>query len=320
MSDDKRYKMLMIEDDQVDRMAFERFARENDSLCVATFAGSVAEARARLAGGKFDVVITDYHLGDGTAFDVIPLVKDAPVIFATGSGNEEVAAQALKAGAYDYLVKDEDRNYLKLLMLTVVRSMGRRRAERQARMLSEAVRGISDAVCVSNDEGWIVFANDAFCLAYGYAPQEALREKYAAVAVGGPEPDAGAWRGETTHRRKDGTTFPAEYARNLLVEEGGRTSTVHISRDVSERRRGEAEKDVLIGELQEALSQVKKLSGLLPTCSGCKKVRDEGGAWTQIETYISQRSEAAFSHGVCPECMRSLYPEFADDVEKMAAK
>jgi AmiR/NasT family two-component response regulator len=62
-------------------------------------------------------------------------------------------------------------------------------------------------------------------------------------------------------------------------------------------------------ELQEALAQVKILSGLLPICSNCKKIRDDQGYWQQVEIYISEHSEAEFSHGLCPDCIQTLYPD-----------
>ena len=65
-------------------------------------------------------------------------------------------------------------------------------------------------------------------------------------------------------------------------------------------------------ELKRAISEVRKLSGLLPICSSCKKIRDDSGYWEQIEEYISERSDAQFSHGLCPECIRKLYPEYSD--------
>jgi hypothetical protein len=65
----------------------------------------------------------------------------------------------------------------------------------------------------------------------------------------------------------------------------------------------------LIRELQEALTMVKLLSGLLPICASCKKIRDDKGYWTQIESYIRDHSEAEFSHGICPDCLKKLYPE-----------
>lgn len=62
--------------------------------------------------------------------------------------------------------------------------------------------------------------------------------------------------------------------------------------------------------LEQALSEVKKLSGLLPICASCKKIRDDQGYWTEIEGYIESHSEADFSHGICPECMKKLYPAY----------
>lgn len=76
-----------------------------------------------------------------------------------------------------------------------------------------------------------------------------------------------------------------------------------------ERKRTEAEKEKLILQLQKALGEVKQLSGLLPICASCKKIRDDKGYWNQIETYIRDRSEAEFSHGICPDCFKKLYPD-----------
>ena len=86
------------------------------------------------------------------------------------------------------------------------------------------------------------------------------------------------------------------------------------------RRRAEAERERLIGELQEALANVKTLRGLIPICSSCKKVRDDQGYWTQLETYLKQHSDAEFSHGLCLECMRKLYPDLSGEVEARLAR
>lgn len=62
-------------------------------------------------------------------------------------------------------------------------------------------------------------------------------------------------------------------------------------------------------ELEKALEEIKTLSGFIPICSHCKKVRDDKGYWNQVEQYISKHSEAKFSHAICPDCMRKLYPK-----------
>jgi len=83
------------------------------------------------------------------------------------------------------------------------------------------------------------------------------------------------------------------------------------STDITPTRQGAEERERLIRELQEALAQVKVLSGLLPICASCKKIRDEHGEWNAVEKYIRDHAGVNFTHGICPECARRLYPEFS---------
>ena len=79
------------------------------------------------------------------------------------------------------------------------------------------------------------------------------------------------------------------------------------------RRQAEDQKDSLIIELQEALDEVKALRGFIPICASCKNIRDDKGFWQQIEVYLSAHSDTKFSHGICPECAKKLYPNFVKD-------
>jgi PAS domain S-box-containing protein len=111
-------------------------------------------------------------------------------------------------------------------------------------------------------------------------------------------------------RRRDGTerwialAFQPVYDKNSMF-----LGTRGSNRDISDRKRAEVERENLIHDLQEALSKVKMLSGLLPICASCKKIRDDKGYWKQIESYIRDHSEAVFSHGICPDCAKKEYPE-----------
>ena len=82
-----------------------------------------------------------------------------------------------------------------------------------------------------------------------------------------------------------------------------------IKMEMEERKIVQFEKDKLIFELKDALRKVKTLSGLLPICAACKKIRDDQGYWNQIESYIQTRSDAEFSHSICPDCAKKLYPD-----------
>ena len=79
------------------------------------------------------------------------------------------------------------------------------------------------------------------------------------------------------------------------------------------KRAAEEEKERLIVELQQALANVKTLSGLLPICANCKKIRDDDGYWRMVEHYLTDHSEAEFSHGICPECGKQLYGDLYVD-------
>ena len=198
-------RVLLIEDDIVDQMAFKRSVKNENLLYDYIIAGSALEGKEILNSEKFDIVIMDYNLGDGIAFDIFDSVIDAPIILATGAGDEEIAVKAMKLGAYDYVIKDPDRNYLKILPITI---------------------------------------------------DNAIKHK----------------------------------------------------QNEDDRRMMEIEREKLIAELQESLRKVKTLSGLVPICASCKKIRDDQGYWNEVETYVSKHSRAEFSHSICPNCMEKLYP------------
>ncbi len=76
------------------------------------------------------------------------------------------------------------------------------------------------------------------------------------------------------------------------------------------KHQAEQKREQLVAELREALATVKALSGIIPICASCKKIRDEAGDWFPPEVYIRDHSEAEFSHGICPGCIQRLYPDF----------
>ena len=106
---------------------------------------------------------------------------------------------------------------------------------------------------------------------------------------------------------KDGRTYIVSHS--PIFHKNDSISKMTIFRDITQRKLIEKERKDLIKGLINALDQVKKLSGMLPICSSCKKIRDDKGYWNKIESYISDHSEAKFSHGICPECAKKLYPD-----------
>jgi len=205
----------------------------------------------------------------------------------------------------------------------------RKQAEEALRKSEERFKDLYDNAPVGyheyNSEGQITNVNRTDLGMLGYTKEEMIgqpmwkfnveeelaRQQILAKLAGEMPP---ARELERTYRRKDGTVSPVLCEDRLIKDENGQIMGIRcIIQDITERKQAEEEREKLIRELQTTLSKVKTLSGLVPICASCKKIRDDKGYWNQIESYISEHSEAEFSHGICPECAKKLYPEFYRD-------
>ncbi len=115
---------------------------------------------------------------------------------------------------------------------------------------------------------------------------------------------------------KNGGRVWLEINKQPFNRDGRVAGFIGVARDITKRVHLEEEREKLIAELKQALSSIKRLKGLLPICSSCKKVRDDKGYWNQIEAYVSEHSDAEFSHGICPDCAQRLYPEYSSPETK----
>jgi PAS domain S-box-containing protein len=192
-----------------------------------------------------------------------------------------------------------------------------------------------DAIISINRHGTIVFWNRAAKKMFGFSEDEILGkslerlipERYRTAHSRGIKrlSSTGESRviGKTVELqglRKDGSEFPLELSLATWKSKDEIFFT-GIVRDITARKRAEEERNELIKELQEVLAKLETLSGLLPICANCKKIRDDKGYWNQIETYIENHSRAEFTHGICPDCIKKLYPDLKlkDDEDREAA-
>ena len=110
--------------------------------------------------------------------------------------------------------------------------------------------------------------------------------------------------------KKDGATFHAKLRCSINPEVDGSSDQFRaVITDITERKKIEEEKEIFISELQTALKEIKTLRGLIPICAFCKQIRNDEGAWDQMEAYITEHTHAEFSHGICPDCAKKHYPE-----------
>jgi PAS domain S-box-containing protein len=192
-----------------------------------------------------------------------------------------------------------------------------------SRQWSNTFNTISDFITVINKEMKMVRVNKALCDFVGKDAEELIGQPCYEIMHGTKEPWPGCPHVEAMESGKTTTSEinDPHIGKPLLVtcspffnENGNLVGTVHVARDISIQKFAEEEKERLIAELQSALSKVKQLSGFLPICASCKKIRDDKGYWNQLEAYIRDHSEAEFSHGICPDCAKRLYPEMYEKI------
>ena len=266
---DARHKVLLVEDDDLDQMAFMRFVESEGLPYDCTVAGSIAEARNVLDCHCFDIVLADYSLGDGTGLDILDVVNGTPVILVTGAGDEHVTVEAWRAGAYDYLIKDLERNYLKAVPVTIDNALKYRKAKEQLNLLSAAIMSTAESICITNLDDQIIFINKAFCNTYGYEESEILGRGSSMLWVGEAETKHTRAVFQTSiavgdlevgfyHKRKDGSIFPVCLSRSGITDaEGNRIATVEVARDISDLVRIEDKISELNAKMEEVCRKVR---------------------------------------------------------------
>jgi len=288
-----------------------------------------------LEAAPFDLVITDFQLRWTDGLSVLRAIKtrwpDCPVVMFTGTGSEEIAVEAMKAGLDDYVLKSP-KHYARLpsvarlaLKVAEQRTHLRQAEARYSVLFSTVPVGLYRA----NPEGRILDANPALVEMLRYPDQLTLL----AVNISDLHVDPAAYQEwqrlmegegvvhqfEARLRTHDGRfCWVQNSARAIRVSAAGPLIYEGSLEDQTERKTAEDEREQLIAELQEALAKVKTLGGLLPICAACKKIRDDNGYWNQIEEFIQTHSEAEFTHSFCPDCMRNLYPEVFQEGAKAA--
>jgi PAS domain S-box-containing protein len=254
-----------------------------------------------------------------TAFDI-------PVIFLSAFADDETLQRAKVSEPFGYIVKPFEQIHLQTTIETAryKHQMERRLKESEQRFVA-TLKCLAEAVIATDTHGRITFLNPAAELLTAWTQADALgrpaQEVFRLIETGTGKPIEG-FQGiteqlidnrpaQTLLRNRHGVDIPIEPSAALIKGvQGSLLGMVLILVDISGRKAAEAERENLIAELKEALTNVKTLSGLLPICAHCKKIRDDTGYWNQIESYISRYSGAEFTHGICPDCRKVFFPEF----------
>lgn len=270
-------EILYIEDDLVDQMAFKRLVREKNLPYVLTMANSVRKAREVFAEKHYDIVITDFLLGDGTSFEYLPEIisTGTPVILVTGTGDEDVAVKAIKLGASDYVIKDIDYGHLKMLPLIVESSLRNKQSDDKLKKLSMAVEQSPSMLMITDSNAYIEYINPRVTEITGYIlsdfngtdlfhhhanhnPENTVSEITETVAKGL------IWRGNTCHARKSGELFwEFSTISPIYDNEGHLTGYIKVSEDITEKRKSEEAIKKYADELRESNASKDKMFSII---------------------------------------------------------
>jgi two-component system cell cycle sensor histidine kinase/response regulator CckA len=327
-------RVLLVEDSKFDTLLMVRYLQNNGYQTVHQRVQSLVEMEKALDEQQWDVVLCDYQLPTFGVVPALDLLKrkglDVPFIVVSGAIGEELAVDLMKSGAHDFIVKGRLSRLIPAIERELREAKGRRErklAVQNVSYLAAIVDSAEEAIIGQNMEGTITTWNLGAARLYGYPAAEAMGQPALMIVPPSLHKETAdvlkkLWRSEiaepleTVRRRKDGAPVNVCETMSAIKDASGHIiGASSIAYDITERKKIEAERTQLITHLNETLSKVKTLSGLLPICASCKKIRDDHGYWQKLETFVHEHSEAEFSHSICPDCMRLLYPEFAPPLE-----
>jgi PAS domain S-box-containing protein len=321
--------VLIVEDSENDATLMLEELRQKGYTPIHERVQTDAAMNLALERREWDVVVSDYVMPKFSGPNALKLLRekklDIPFIVVSGTYGEEAAVDMMKSGANDYITKVN----LSRLAPAIEREMdaaksraARSRAEADKQYLAAIVESTEDAIYGNNLDSIIVSWNPAAERIYGYRAEEIIGRSIALLFPLDRRDElldmmARIRRGETigyyeTERlRKDGQTIPVSATISPIKDDDGKiTGASVIARNISKQKKDEEERQQLIKKLSDTLSHVKLLTGLLPICASCKRIRDDGGYWQQVETYIRSHSEASFTHSICPECLDKYQTDF----------
>jgi len=318
-------KVLLIEDNaELAQLISHMLGRGPVSFFTSISLPRLDKAIERLHVGGISVAVLDLGLPDSSGLESLRRLRsdfpELPVVVLTALEDEAVAVQALREGAQDYLLKSE------ISCNTVVRAVRyaieRKRGDQANARLAAIFECSQDAIIGMDLDGAIVSWNPGAERIFGYKLEDVAGQSISVIGRGdAPDemPLILEWlkRGdpvkdfETVRYGKDGRMIHVALSVSAVRNGNGKMFGASIiARDIGERVRAEKERETLFRQLQASLAEVEMLSGLLPICASCKKVRDDQGYWTQVEVYVRDRTNAEFTHGICPECVK----RYRDDI------
>jgi len=225
---------------------------------------------------------------------------------------------------YQYYSKDLD--ILNYISQTVSLTVNRRTAEEKLRFYKHIITNSDMALSVTDLNNSFIFVNAAFEKMYGYNQEEILGKPLSILRSKNNDPKLmsqiksrtyeGGLEFELLNVDKNGREFPIYLHTSVIKDDQGEIiATMGTVVDITERKNLETKLQQSVADLTDALANVKQLSGLLSICGYCKNIRTDEGSYVKIEQYIKEHTDANFSHGICPDCMKQHHPDVYASIE-----
>jgi len=319
----EKKKILLVDDEEAQRYATKKSLEKSGFDVIEAEKGYEAAEKAKECIP--DLVILDVNLPDIDGFEVLRLLKsdtttaDIPVIHLSATFKDiNYKVHGIEQGADAYLVHPITWEELNAIIKSVLRMREAEKKERILRLEKELIfNNIKDGVVFIDKDGYIKECNTAFLEMMGAKKEDMIGRKcHDVVHKKACSPSNCIFERAKKSRKREQETFQIDekwfnFVTDLIFEGNDIVGAVHIFSDITDLKKLIDEREKTISELKEALSKIKVLSGLIPICSHCKKIRNDAGYWQQLEAYITEHSDALFSHGICPDCLEKYYPEFA---------
>jgi PAS domain S-box-containing protein len=322
-------EILIVEDSENDTVLLLEELRRKNYSPVFKRVETRDEFISALKIGVWDAVICDYVLPQFSGPEALKLFReerfDFPFIVVSGVFGEEKAVDMMKAGANDYIMKGN----LSRLVPALERELDacherrlRRRAEGAMQYLAAIVESSEDAIFGQSLDSVIASWNPAAERMFGYSAEEVIDRSTVSLFPLNQRDElldtlSAIRRGETivihdTERmHKSGRVIPVSVTLSPIRDSRGEIIGAScIARDLSRQKQAEKERLQLNHRLNMAARELRTLSGMLPICASCKRIRDDKGYWEQVETYLTKRSEIIFSHSLCPDCLQTYERQF----------
>ncbi len=321
--------LLMVEDSADDAALLLSELKRHGLTPTHRRVESRADFLSALQERAWDAVVSDYVLPQFSGPEALHLLRqkglDTPFIMVSGIYGEEEAVAVMKSGANDYIMKGNLSRLAPALKRELEAAQDRhrrKRAEGAMQFLAAIVEWSDDAIYGKNLDSLIVSLNPAAERLFGHSAEDIVGRSAALLFPKNRRDEmldilSGVRRGdvvgvrETERLHKNGRIIPVSVTISPVKDSAGEIiGASAITRDITQQKQAEFERQQLIQRYVNASQQVRTLSGLLPICATCKRVRDDRGYWEQVESYISKHSEITFTHSICPECAAEYESQF----------